>query len=79
MGLCREDAVKRWPWITVLLAAVAALNPLGLDIIHAAFFSGEALARNIWQPIVLCAAAIFAVLIGLEWWIRRRRMARHAA
>ena len=79
MGLCSEDAVKRWPWITVLLAAVAALNPLGLDIIQTVFFSGEALARNIWQPIVLCAAAIFAVLIGLEWWIRRRRMARHAA
>ena len=53
--------------------------PLGLDIIQAAFFSGEALARNIWQPIVLCAAAIFAVLIGLEWWIRRRLLARHAA
>jgi hypothetical protein len=79
MGLCREDAVKRWPWITVLLAAVAALNPLGLDIIQTAFFSGEALARNIWQPIVLCAAAIFAVLIGLEWWIRRRLLVRHAA
>jgi hypothetical protein len=71
--------MKRWPWITMLLTAAVALNPLGLDIIETAFFSGEALSRNIWQPIVLCAAAIFAVLIGLEWWIRRRLMARHTA
>ena len=71
--------MKRWPWITMLLAAVAAFNPLGLDIIQTAFFSGEQLSRNIWQPIVLCAAAIFAALIGLEWWIRRRLMARHTA
>jgi len=67
--------MNRWPWITMLPVAVAVLNPLGLDIIQTAFFSGEALSRNIWQPIVLCAAAIFAVLIGLEWWIRKRRTA----
>ncbi len=67
--------MKRWPWITMLLAAVAALNPLGLDIIHAAFFSGEQLSRNIWQPIVYGVALILLVLIALEWWVRRRRMA----
>ena len=68
--------MARWPWITLLLAAAAILNPLGLDIIHAAFFSGEQLARNIWQPIVFGAAAILVLLIVIEWWIRKRRAAR---
>ena len=61
------------------LAAVAILNPLGQDIIHTAFFSGEQLSRNIWQPIVYGAALILVLLIALEWWIRKRRAARRAA
>jgi len=67
--------MQRCPWITLLLLAVLVLNPLGLDIIHAAFFSGEALSQNIWQPIVLTAAAILGILIAIEWWLRRRRRA----
>ena len=63
----------------MVLAAVVALNPLGLDIIHAAFFSGEQLSRNIWQPIVTCAALILLVLIALEWWLRKRWNERRAA
>ena len=63
----------------MILAAIAVLNPLGLDIIHAAFFSGEQLSHNIWQPIALGAALIFALLITLEWWIRRKLSARRAA
>jgi len=65
--------VKRWPWITLLVAAVVVLNPLGQDIIQAAFFSGEQLSRNIWQPIVYVAALFLVLLIVLEWWIRKRR------
>jgi hypothetical protein len=61
------------------LAAVAVLNPLGLDVIQAAFFSGEQLSRNIWQPFVYCAGLILALLIALEWWIRKRRAARREA
>ena len=59
-----------WPWISTLLAAVLVLNPLGLDIVHAAFFSGEALSRGIWGPIALAAIAIMAVVVVLEWGIR---------
>src|SRR3954454_19362580 len=68
----------RWPWITMLLAAASALNPLGLDILHAAFFSGEQLSRNIWQPIVWVAIAIFAALIALEWTSRTFLLKRSA-
>jgi hypothetical protein len=51
--------------MSLLLAAAVALNPLGLDIVHAAFFSGEQLSRDIWRPIVLAAALVFAILILL--------------
>jgi hypothetical protein len=51
----------------MLLAAVLALNPIGLDVIHAAFWSGEALSRNIWGPIALTGMAIAALVVVLEW------------
>jgi len=69
--------LTRWPWISLLLAAAAILNPLGQDIIDAAFGAGEQLSRNIWQPIAYGAVLILISLVGLEWWIRRRRATRH--
>ncbi len=60
----------RWPWISLLLAAILALNPLGLDVIHAAFFSDEALSRNIWGSIALSGMAIMALIVLLEWGTR---------
>ncbi|MGL3208486.1 hypothetical protein [Bradyrhizobium sp. BR 1433] len=63
-------ARTRWPWISLLLSAALVLNPVGLDLLHSAFFAGEQLARNIAQPIVLMALAIMAVVIGLEWLVR---------
>jgi hypothetical protein len=54
----------------MLLAAILALNPFGLDVISAAFLSGEALSRNIWRPIVLTGMAVMALIVLLEWRIR---------
>ena len=62
----------------MLLAAMVGLNPLGLDVIHAAFFSGEALSRNIWGPIALTGMAILALIVALEWLIRTRILNRRA-
>lgn len=64
--------MKGWPWIMLVLSAVAVLNPLGLGVIYSAFLSNEQLSRNIWRPIALIAMAIVVVLTALEWWIRRR-------
>ncbi len=61
----------QWPWISILLTAIVALNPLGLDVTYAAFFSSEALSRNIWRPIALTGMAIAALIVVLEWWIRK--------
>jgi hypothetical protein len=63
-------ARTRWPWISLLLSAVLVLNPVGLDLVHSAFFAGEQLARNIAQPIVPTALAIMAVVIGFEGLVR---------
>ena len=65
-GLART----RWPWISLLLSAAIVCNPVGLDLLHSAFFASERLARNIAQPIVLTALAIMAMVIGLEWLVR---------
>ena len=66
----------RLPWITTAIAAVLALNPLGLEIFHSAFLAGEGLARGIWQPLYLTALAVAALCIGAEalirQWVHRR-------
>ena len=54
----------------MLLTAVIALNPIGLDFLRSAFFAGEQLARNIAQPIVLSAMVILALTGALEWLVR---------
>ena len=55
----------------MLLAAVVVLNPLGADVIYAAFFSGESLSRSIWGPIALAGMAIMALIVVLEWRTRK--------
>lgn len=64
------SARTRWPWVSLLLSAVLLFNPVGLDLLHSAFFVGEQLARNIAQPIVLTALAIMVLAFGLEWLVR---------
>ena len=64
--------------MSMVLAAVVALNPLGIDLIHAAFFANEVLSRSIWEPIVLAGMAIVALLVLLEWGIRKFIMRRRA-
>ena len=68
----------RWPWISLLLGAAVALNPVGLDFLHSAFFAGEQLARNIAQPIVLTALAIMVLVVVLEWLVRSFMVKRRA-
>jgi hypothetical protein len=52
------------------LSAAAALNPVGFDILHSAFFAGEQLARSIGQAVVLIALVIMVLVIALEWLVR---------
>ena len=62
----------------MLLVAVMVLNPVGFEIIAAAFLSGEALSRNIWGPIVLTGAAVMGLVGLVEWWVRKSILNRRA-
>ena len=62
----------------MLLATVVALNPLGLDVIYAGFFSNEAMSRNIWGSIALTGMAILALIVLLEWRTRKFIINRRA-
>jgi hypothetical protein len=78
----REDAMQRWPWITMIAAAVFALSPLGQDVVHGTFFSGEQLTRSLSQLLLELMAAIVAALALIEWVVRTmvaRRQAKRIA
>jgi hypothetical protein len=62
------------PWITLVLAAATALNPVGLDFLRSAFWSGEQLSRNIAQPVVFAAIAILVALALVEMLVRYWRL-----
>jgi hypothetical protein len=68
----------RWPWVTALLAAAAVLNPIGLDVLYSAFFSGEQLSRNIWGSIAWTGIAILVTIVLLEWIFRTLILKRRA-
>ncbi len=61
--------MSRLPWITLVLAA---LNPVGLEFLRSAFWSGEQLSRNIAQPIVFTGIAILIALAALEMLVQYR-------
>ncbi len=68
--------MRDWPWFSIVLALALLLNPLGLDVLYSALVSSEALARNIWLPIVLITAMLLLVLAIAEWFFRRLRRNR---
>ena len=68
----------RWPWISLALGAVVILSPLGREVLHNAFFSGEALSRNIAQPFVFAGLGAL-VLIGLLEFLVRTLISRRRA
>ena len=71
----------RWPWITMLLAVLVIISPLGREIIHDAFFSHEPLSQSIAQFLLYIGIAVAVLIGGLEWLVRviiSRRRARGA-
>ena len=62
----------------MLLAAAILFNPLGLGFFRDAFFSNEALTRNIAQPIWFAVAAILLLIVLLEGLVRMLLLRRRA-
>jgi hypothetical protein len=66
----------------MLLAVLVVISPLGREIIHDVFFSGEALSRNIAGFLVEIGLCIVVLIAALEWVVRliiSRRRARGAS
>ena len=74
--------MARWPWITGVAAAIAAISPFGQEVLRGSFLSGEQLARSISQLVLMAGIAILVALAVIEWLVRvvlvRRRAARAA-
>jgi hypothetical protein len=73
--------MTRWPWISLLLAVLIVISPVGREIIHDAFYSGEALSRSIAQFLVYIGLGAAVLITALEWLVRliiSRRRARGA-
>lgn len=72
-----ESGVRTsWPWITLTIAAVVTLNPIGLEIIHSAFSASEQLARSLGQFLVYCVLGGLAAIGAVEFAIRKYLMLR---
>jgi hypothetical protein len=72
-----KSAMRRWPWITLIAAILLVISPLGQDVLHGAFYSGEQLGRSLSQFLLEVFIAILAGLALVEWlvrflWARRR-------
>lgn len=70
----------RWPWISMVLAAITILNPVGLAFLESAIkYSPTDWLRDLSVIIVLSGAAILLLIGFIEWFIRRRLAARRMA
>ncbi|MFB9265319.1 hypothetical protein ACFFWD_19535 [Bradyrhizobium erythrophlei] len=71
----------RWPWISMVLSIIILVSPIGREVLHDAFFSGEQLSRNIAQPIAFIGLSILGLICIVEWLVRlliSKRRARGA-
>lgn len=57
------------PWLSLLVAVIAVLNPVGMDFLSSSF-SSERLSRDIARPIVLMVLAALALLALVECLVR---------
>lgn len=70
----------QWPWITLVIAAVAVFNPVGWAFVSAAIrYSVTDWLRDLAVVVTLTGAAILIAMGLIEWWLRRRYLARLAA
>ena len=65
------------PWFTLAALIVVAISPLGQDVIHSSFFSGEQLSRSIGQFMFATGLAIASALglaeCTIRYYLRKRR------
>jgi hypothetical protein len=67
------------PWFTMALAAFAALNPLGKELIKAVVdWSPTDWFKELWVAILVGAVLLLVLIGAIEYAIRSRRAREHA-
>jgi len=59
--------MKQVPWLTLVAAAIFFVTPLGTDLIHSSFFSGEQLSRSLGQFLLTMFLLGIVALAAIEW------------
>jgi hypothetical protein len=71
-----ED-LSPWPWVTTVIAGLVVLNPLGLEVVAAAFEQSPTdWFRRLWTGIAISGAVAVLVIGGIEYYIRGRMLSR---
>lgn len=65
-----------WPWITLSIAAVISLNPLGLEIIYNALSAVNPSAHRLGQSLAIRALEIMGAVGLIEFGIRKLLLMR---
>jgi hypothetical protein len=71
--------MRHVPWVTLVAAALFCASPLGRELYHNAFVSGETISNDLGRFLLTVVAAIALALALIEWtikfYLRRRRRA----
>ena len=72
-----ENGPTRWPWIATVLAGLAILNPIGLDILGQAvsYYPGN-MMRGLARPIAYGGLCTLIAIAIVEYYIRGRMQRR---
>jgi hypothetical protein len=74
-----EDDLTLWPWITIVVAGLAVLNPFGLRVVGAALAQSPTdWLRGVWLVVALSGAGVLVVMSAVECYIRARMLRRRA-
>jgi len=65
-----------WPWITLSIAAVISLNPLGLEIIYNALSVVNPSAHSLGQSLAIRTLEIMGAVGLIEFGIRKLLLMR---
>ncbi len=65
-----------WPWITLSIAAVVTLNPLGLEIVYNALSAADPSAHRLGLSLAIRALEILGAIGLTEFGIRKLLLMR---
>jgi ribose/xylose/arabinose/galactoside ABC-type transport system permease subunit len=74
--------MRRVPWFTLAAFVAVAISPLGEEIFHSSFSSGEQLSRSLGQFMLEAIVAIAVALVVIEVLVRHylhKRRSKQAA